>query len=324
LSLALLTALSADTQAQTAKPDSPASCKVGAYVTSVYDVDTVNLRFSADAWLWSVCVGEALEPLKTMEFVNATRLVASLDSTTADPPLYWKQRKISGTFRHNFDLRNVPFDRHDLTISIEEAVADDTAFVYEFDEINSGISPELQIGNWSVTGFRGATRSVIYDTNFGDPSMAPDSSAGYSRLDLEIGVVRSDLTGFLKLSVPAYISGLLALVSLFMQVEEGGRNLLNPRIGLLAACLFAVVFNLRAIDDVVGASPTLTVMDLIHFAALALICAATFAAIGSGRLIERGFAIQRIRKLDDRMIFFGGGVYVLLNIVLIVKAYVQG
>jgi len=324
LALALLTGPVVDARAQSATPEPPTSCRIGAYITSIHDIDTVSLSFSADAWLWSVCSDEAREPLMTMEFVNASSVAASLDSTTPVPPVYWKQRKIAGTFRHDFDLRSAPFDRHELVISLEEGVEDDTAFVYEFDELNSGISPELRIANWIVTGFRGVTRSAIYDTNFGDPSMAPASSAGYSRLDLEIGVARADLTGFLKLAVPAYISGLLALVSLFMQVEEGGRNLLNPRIGLLAASLFAVVFNLRAIDDVVGASPTLTMMDLIHFAALALICAATFAAIGSGRLIERGFSIERIRRLDERLIFVGGGIYVLVNILLIVKAQVQG
>ena len=58
-----------------------------------------------------------------MEFINADRVTSRLESSTQRGELVWRQRKIRGTFRHNWDLRNFPFDRQTLTIAIEEGVS---------------------------------------------------------------------------------------------------------------------------------------------------------------------------------------------------------
>jgi hypothetical protein len=254
-----------------------------------------------------------------MELTNAEEHSAVLDSVAQRPQGAWAQRRVSGTFRQHFDVRAFPFDRHRLMISLEEGVEDEKGFTYRFDRENSGIDPTLQIPNWKVTGFSGSTRTAIYPTNFGDPAMSPRSKGRYTHFDLFVDVRRTEIGGFFKLTVPAYVAALLALISLLMFVEEK-RNVLNPRIALLAGLLFAVVFNLRAIDEVVGVSPSLTLLDLIHFSALALILAATISAIVSSRRIERKMPLNQIRHLDRKMLRWGGGAFLALNLLLIFLA----
>ena len=97
----------------------------------------------------------------------------------------WANRNVDGTFRYEWDERNFPFDRHTLTIELEEGVEDIRGFVYEPDIANSGIDPDLQLpGGWKMTGWPG-WRSAPRPTT--PPSATPAwsrvvaaSSAGWS------------------------------------------------------------------------------------------------------------------------------------------------
>lgn len=108
-----------------------------------------------------------------------------------------------------------------------------------------------------------------------------------------------------------------------MHVKEEG-NLLNARIGLLAGSLFAVVFNLRAIDDVVGSTPATTLLDLMHFSALALILATTLFSVSSHYLIEVGLPLRKIRRLDYLALIISAGAFISVNIYLVRSALLGG
>jgi len=308
-----LLAASSATAAQVAR------CKLGVYVTSLHDVDTVKQTFSADAWIWTVCPDKKVQPLQTAEFTTANSFTGMLDSTIARPGLSWSQRKISGTFRASFDLTNFPFERHKLIIGIEEGVQDINGFEYELDALNSGINSSIKVPQWNIDGFSAFSRRALYETNFGDPLMAPRTKSEYSHIDFVIDISRSERTSFFKLAVPAYAAVLLALFSLLMHIEDGG-NLLNPRIGLLAGSLFAVVFNLRSVDDVVGSTPATTALDLIHFSALALIIGTTLFSVLSSYFVEAGMPLRKIRKLDYGALIVSGAVFTLINIYVVHSA----
>jgi hypothetical protein len=297
----------------------PVTCRIGAYITALHDVDTVKGTFAAEAWLWTLCPGRTVQPLTSVEAANANESAMSLHSLTPRPGAIWEQQKLTGTFRHGYDLQLFPFDRHRLTIELEEGTLDTGGLRYVFDAANSGISPSVRVDGWQVTGFAGRVSERGYPTNFGDPSLRPGSRAAYAHLDLSIGLARHNWSGFFKLAVPVYVAAMLALLSLLLFGQEG-HNVINARIGLLAGLLFAVVLNLRSTDDVIGATPSLTLMDLVHFAALALILAATLAALATGRRLDRGGAVAAIKARDRQLFWWAGGVYVAVNVVLVLGA----
>ena len=140
----------------------PATCRLGAFVTSLHGIDTARNRFSADFWLWSLCADPERRPLETIEFFNADEARKELGATMARGGQQWGQVKVMGTFRHRFDLRNYPFDRHRLVITLEEAVEDASAFAYRADVLNSGLHEGLRIEGWRIDDFRVKARETLY------------------------------------------------------------------------------------------------------------------------------------------------------------------
>ena len=67
----------------------PRTCKVGAYVISLYDFDFAKGTFGADLWLWSTCPSADLKPLDVMDFVNATQVTRSLPATSERAGVFW-------------------------------------------------------------------------------------------------------------------------------------------------------------------------------------------------------------------------------------------
>ena len=121
---------------------------------------------------------------------------------------------MDGTFRYDWDERNFPFDRHTLTIDLEEGVADVHRFVYEPDTANSGVDPELELpGGWRMTGATLLGSTKTYDTTFGDSDLPAGGSSEYSRLTFSIDLQRTDLGGFLKLTAVVYAAFFFSLIS---------------------------------------------------------------------------------------------------------------
>src|SRR4051794_15702812 len=96
-----------------AKEEAPASGeperhRVGLYITDLHSFDLQHGTFGATFWIWSVGPA-ASRALQTMEFVNANQVAVTLESTVPRGAMAWSQRKVTGTFREQWNLRNFPF-----------------------------------------------------------------------------------------------------------------------------------------------------------------------------------------------------------------------
>lgn len=288
----------------------PDRCRVGVYMTSLSQVDTAAGTFRADFWMWSVCPRSDLEPLKSLEFVNAVSVQPSLDSTLRRDGGWWSTRKFSGIFRQDFSLRNYPFDEQPLVIEIEEGVLDTRDFVYVADATNSGMNPAIDLAGWRLKDFRLTGGVTVHPTSYGDPSL-PGGSSRYATLRMQVGVERNHMANFVKATFPIYISALLALISL--TVTDG-------RMSLLGATTFAVVLSFVSVEKLVGPHDGVYLLDQLHFATLALIMAVTGLGVISLRTTSHGGdpALQRQRDLKGAAVLLG--LYVVLNTILIAKA----
>ena len=291
----------------TAASAAPVKCRVGAYIVSLSQVDTATGVFKADFWMWSVCPTPELEPLKTMEFLNGVQTTGSLDSTIRRGDQWWSTRKVSGTFRQDFSLKNYPFDEQPLEIDIEEGVLDTRDLVYVADPRESGMDPTVDLPGWRLKDFRVLARIADHPTTFGDPSL-PGGSSQYAALTLQVGVERAHLANFIKATFPLYIAALLALVSL--TVTDG-------RMSLLGTTTFAVVLSFVSVERVVGPHDGVYLLDQLHFAALALIMAATGWGVISLRAIAHGGDAVLQRRRDLRAAIWMTGGYLLLNLALV-------
>ena len=322
----VLSAATAFAQAPAASPQtpgaSPATCKIGVFFVDLHQLDIQKRSFNANFWVWSVCASSAQRtPLKVMEFVNANSTSGTLDQTTKREELIWSARKVDGSFRQEWDVRNFPFDRHVLTVAMEEGVDDTNAFRYQPDP-RSGFDKDVVVPGWRVTGFRLKPAEREYDTTFGDPSLPADAWARYSRLEAQISISRTNkFTSFFKLASVVYVAATLALLSFLFHLDSGGS--FGSRISFLAGALFATVINMRVASTELGTNDGLTLMDLIHITALILIITATVLTIVADRQLETGKK-QSVRRFDFRNAIICATVFIVANVALIVHAAIRG
>jgi hypothetical protein len=294
----------------------PTTCRVGLYLRDLHSFNPTADTFGADFWLWSLCPTADHQPLQTMEFINSDDVAVLLD--VGDYPL-WTQRNVNGTFRYDWDERNFPFDRHTLSIEMEEGVEDVRQFVYEPDTANSGVDPELQLpGGWRMTGSTLAGSTKTYDTTFGDPDLPPGGSSQYSRLTLSIDLERTDLGGFLKLTAVVYAAFFFSLISYLMHLET--TTGIGPRVSLLAIALFATAVNLVNASNALGTASGLTLVDKIHVMVLVYLLVAAIVSVASRLLLDRGMEAAAIAALNLRVGAIVVISFVALNALLVVLA----
>jgi hypothetical protein len=294
----------------------PATCRIGLYLRDLHSFNPTADTFGADFWLWSLCPTADHQPLQTMEFINSDDVAVLLD--VGDYPL-WTQRNVNGTFRYDWDERNFPFDRHTLSIEMEEGVEDVRQFVYEPDTANSGVDPELQLpGGWRMTGSTLAGSTKTYDTTFGDPDLPPGGSSQYSRLTLSIDLERTDLGGFLKLTAVVYAAFFFSLISYLMHLET--TTGIGPRVSLLAIALFATAVNLVNASNALGTASGLTLVDKIHVMVLVYLLVAAIVSVASRLLLDRGMEAAAIAALNLRVGAIVVISFVALNALLVVLA----
>lgn len=296
----------------------PRSCQVGAYLISLYDFDMSAGSFGADLWVWSTCPDEKIKPLDVADFVNANQLQTRLASTFNRSGTYWSYVKVSGTFRHHWNVRSYPFDRHDLEIVMEHTADPSSTFSYTADREGSKPSPEIFLDGWRITNFQIANRTYLYDTVFGDPAFAGKKQSDYSRLVVSISIARTKRWSFIKLVAGVYIAFALSVLAFLLGPYNGRR-----RTNLLGGTLFAVLVNQRVAESVFGRVEQLTLLDIIHVVAMVYIFAIALAGIYAQHLHDAGRE-EPARRSDRRGLWITSISYVIVNLILLVNAAIRG
>ena len=308
------------TGVQPAAP-APTVCSVGAYVLSVRDIDSVAHTFKADLWLWSVCPTKDVEPLKTMDFVDAVETRTSLDALQQRGNSWWATRRVSGTFSENFETDSFPFDHHPLVIEMEEGGQDARTLLIQADQAHSGIDPAIAIPGWRLRDFAVRSGVIVHPTTFGDPSL-PKGESRRAAVHLVVHAERAHFAIFVKLTITLYISALLVLISLMFDV--GDTDLFIGRIGLHASALFAVVLNWVAVGATVGHHESLSLLDAIHVATLVLILSTSMWSVYAYRAVVRGVRAETVRLWDERSAAVFLAVFLVVNAWLFTLAIRKG
>ena len=283
---------------------------------SLYEFDLVDDSFSADFWFWSTC-DEDLRPLDTMDFPTAKHVERTLPATVQRGDKFWSYVKVSGVFRHNWDVRNFPFDRHELAMEIEHTAAPASQFRYTADVAGSKVNPEIRLDSWRVTDFSVHEYVYLYDTVFGDPAFEGKEVSDYPRMKVEISIERKKMIGFLKLTAGVYIAFAFAMLAFFLGGETGART------GLLVGTLFAVLVNQRVAEAVLGRVEAFTLVDRIHVTAMVFLFAAAFVSLLTRRLHLQGKE-QLAARIDRYGVVSSTILYVAVNLLIVWRAAVVG
>jgi hypothetical protein len=128
----------------TPSPDKPpAAVKVGVYLLNITDFDPRTGMFSPDFYLDMRSTD--VDPTK-FELMNGA-VLAKADMTDR-PNIY--QYRIRSRMMADMDFHRYPFDRHRLTISIEDQLLNTEEFNYVVEPGKSGIDSGVRVPGWDL------------------------------------------------------------------------------------------------------------------------------------------------------------------------------
>lgn len=294
----------------------PVEIRVGAYVNSLADLNSTNHTFTADFWLWFVHPRAVdLKPLKSVEPDNARDYRPSLETSEDYGAERYHAAKIRGVFNHAWDVRNFPYDRHRLTITLSEAQLEDDRVRYAADTTNTAFNPSLVVEGWAVEKVALSTGVHAYQSNFGVPGKVGGS--GYATTTLSIFIRREAGGLFLKLHAAVYIIFLVSLVTFLMDSSKDG--FFSARIGLISGMILATVVNSHRVASTLGGNNSLTLPDKIHIATLLALLVALLVSLATRRLHNAGRSPQA-QRLDRIAAPVCLVCYVAVNLALIQAA----
>jgi hypothetical protein len=291
---------------------------VGAYLTSLYDINNDDGTFSADLWIWSKSKGP-YDLAKSLEVSllssKVPHLVEEIPPRNIGSGVTYAQKKVEGTFIHDYDMRNFPFDTQRLSISLEDADLNLEALVLKPDPA-SGFDKEISVDGWNILSAKIRSEEKVYDTNFGDDSK-PNIDK-YSKIILDIDLQRDDKFIFFKITLGLFAAVFVALFSNFM--SSANADIYSNRVGLVGASLLAVVVNQQFADQKIGQTTTVTLVDLLHMAGFCTVFIIFICALISRKLsLSRGAHFSP-KEFDTISFVIMAITYIALNLYLIFRA----
>lgn len=262
----------------------PQKVILGSYLTSLYNVDSDRGIFSADIWVWTKSKSPfnyKLQDNLEISYLSSQFPLVFIGQSTEllQKNTFYNQKKIQGTFLHDFDLAKFPFDRQKLKIYFEDSEfnIDNLEFI---SDRSSGFDPAISIDGWKIANIEAKSEIKKYQTNFGNFTKPSDDQ--YSRIVLEVVLKRDAPLIFLKITLGLFAAVLVAMFSTFMNSESD--DLYSARLGLLGATLLAVVVNQQFADSKIGQTTTVTLIDSLHMLGFTTVFSLFIAAIFSRRL----------------------------------------
>ena len=290
---------------------------LGIYIFGLRNFNMAKDSFEVDFWVWTL--GPPKTSPKTLEMINARSIDRILPTSSKRGSRIWRTRRVRAEIFYDWDTYNLPFDRHQIVLLVEEGKNEGHTLKYLLDAKSSGLSPDVKVDGWIIEDCRISVDDYRYNTNFGDPNLT--GSSQYSRLTVTLDVRRDGTTMFWKLHTGVYVAMAVTLLSFMMKVSQA--TVFSGRMGLLAGTLFAVVINLRSAESTTGLSNSLTLTDKIHIVTMLFIFGAALIAVLSRRAVERHDE-EGSRILDRKMLKAFAWNYVMVNAVLIALALWEG
>jgi hypothetical protein len=204
----------------------PQIIRVGIYILNIGKFDIGSGAYTVDFYL-SLRSDQPIEK-DTFEFMNGRAASRELIEDKPNEKFY----RFQANLFQNVNLKDYPFDRHTLTIEIEEKTNDASKVVYVPDEEMSGVDDYVTFVGWELDGAPRARAPVHEYPLFGER---------YSRLIYEINIKRSALAAILKAFVPISFIMFIGLLSLVIATDK-----VAMRFGLNTSMLLAaVMFHLN-------------------------------------------------------------------------------
>ena len=239
--------------------------KVGVYILSVGNLDTTISRYSVDFFLNFECVTEGCDP-SDFDLMNASAGADIEDQSDPAEAGKFYYYRVRSTMRTNLDLRDFPFDSHDLEIEIEDKNKTDTEYIYIVDPTQSGIDSSVYVAGWdldpNITGSVSSHTYEVYDE-------------AYSRARFHISIGHPWFSSFMKGLFAAIVIVGVGMLSFLMKPTDA-----QDRIALTSGTLASAIFYHMTLTASIPPVGYLTYADRFMILQYIFITASLGVAVG--------------------------------------------
>ena len=266
---------------------------MGLYVNRIQSISPKNGSFTADLSIWFRWKGDQISPNKTFRLKNA-KIEFKRDTYVAkmsDGATNYAYMEIVATFTTPWDIEHFPFGEQVLKIEIEEDATDVSEIRYRADTANMTVNPNIEIQGWKVSAVKDWVSETIYNSNFGDTSIADRIQTRYTQFNYEVMIKPKSNYIELKLFVTPVVCMLILCFLLVLPAKE------TPRFVLCSATIFALVTSHYLIVTQLPSSEQISFAEKFVLAALLQSLVYLIGTIFAWRELEAGDAL-RSKKYD--------------------------
>ena len=215
-------------------PREPVKVFIGVHVIDLRSVDVRAQSFAADFYVWLRFKADGMDEARITAVSNLEPVNGKFDSKEViDDKLVGDEKylcyRVTGTFFFVPDLRNYPFDKQTLPITLESTSleVDEVQFVddrasYERSggaEDRWGLSPTLFVPDYFFLNVHRRVFEGSYPTDFGDPSKVK-SGTRYTRFAIEPSFEREYWSYAFKILIPLLIILAMAYLVFFLPPDQ--------------------------------------------------------------------------------------------------------
>jgi len=255
LSITPLLALTAPAHAGASTPvpspttPAPTVVRIGAYVVNLGDFNVGQGTFNADFYLWfswqgtwANATGSAAGFPSAFELMNGVIDKSTLieaDQNISGTGQNYMIYRIEAQMSDPINLQSYPFDRHVLTIEVEDQDHNESSLVYLADE-ETRLDSLVQLQGWDIrsSGVSAAVIDHFYNTTFGYPGQNVYET--YSRFIVSIPIGRPVFPAVVQTFIPIILILIVAMTSFHIKMDQFGTRLSLNVVTLLTAAAFQI------------------------------------------------------------------------------------
>ena len=215
----------------------PQDIRVSMYVLNVGNLDMATGNYTIDFFLGFNC-DQKCDP-DSFDIMNG-ELTYKEDQTSDDSNGTWKAYRARASLITNLDVRNYPFDEHQLVIEMEDKINNIDKVRYVVDEKASGVDSSAVVSGWQLRSEPKMWNAEVVEHYY------PNYDSTYSRYRFYVTIYHPWQSSFLKGLFAPIVIVLVGLLAVLMREDK-----ISDRLALTTSSLVgAILYHLSVISSI--------------------------------------------------------------------------
>jgi hypothetical protein len=275
----------------------------GMEIIDLYNVDVGTNTFQADFLYWIIADSMNFDAERFIIFPNMKESgsAKSLQLENRQNGMIYKLYKVSGLFHQDYDLKNYPFDRQEISISMEVMNPSEKlkiAFDQSSFQKDSNFFEKFKVRAWEKEKYLLTVDNRISSTMRGDPSSRGEELKKYQVFSFRLFVKRTLAGPFLEIIMPLMLIGLVAIALLFI------KDLSFGNIGEVSAGTFLGIITFSiAMASLSPSTDSITRSDILFWVTFAVVLICFLTIIICNSLYSTGKQIRELKFVGKLRLF---------------------